>query len=284
VLRPLPHAWAVGVVGVAVAVFGVACTTPQAVLTSSPPTSGAPAQATTTVPAGTSTPSASAEPATTEPATTEPATTEPATTVTTVHPAPTSAGGTSPAFAATVSTVTAADLGSSWRPGCPVGPEDLRLVHLSYWGFDDAPHTGALVVHRDVADDIVTVFRRLYDQRFPIRRMQPVDAFGGDDAASTAADNTAAFNCRDVVASGPPRWSVHALGKAIDVNPVENPYLEGGEVLPPNGAPYVDRSQYRPGMAVEGGQLNAAFAAVGWYWGGEWAGSPDYQHFSATGG
>jgi hypothetical protein len=187
-------------------------------------------------------------------------------------------------FTATVSPVTAADLGASWRPGCPVGPDDLRLVRLTYWGFDGAPHTGAAVVHRDVTDDIVTAFRTLYAERFPIRRMEPIDAFGGDDAASTAADNTSAFNCRNVVASGPPRWSVHALGKAIDVNPVENPYLEGGEVLPPAGAAYLDRSSYRPGMAVDGGQLTAAFAAVGWYWGGTWAGTPDYQHFSATGG
>jgi hypothetical protein len=158
------------------------------------------------------------------------------------------------------------------------------MLRVGYWGFDDRAHDGALVVHRDVADAIVGVFRRLYEQRFPIRRLQPIDAFGGDDDASMAADNTSGFNCRFAVAAGPPRWSVHALGKAIDVNPVENPYVEGGEVRPPAGGAYLNRSEYRPGMAVNGGQLTSAFAAAGWSWGGEWDATPDYQHFSATGG
>ena len=179
--------------------------------------------------------------------------------------------------------MTAADLASSWHSGCPVAPEDLRILTMSYWGFDDRSHTGSMVVHATVAQPVLTVFRQLYDRRFPIRRMEPIDAFGGRDDASIAADNTSAFNCRNVVAAGPPRWSVHAYGQAIDVNPVENPYLEGGRILPPAGAAYVDRTDVRPGMAGRGSELNAAFAAVGWSWGGGWA-SPDYQHFSATGG
>jgi hypothetical protein len=99
-----------------------------------------------------------------------------------------------------------------------------------------------------------------------------------------AADNTSAFNCRYTVAPGPKHWSVHAYGEAIDVNPVENPYLEGGRVLPPRGRAYADRSRARAGMAVSGGTLVTAFAAAGWQWGGRWTASPDYQHFSATGG
>jgi hypothetical protein len=188
-----------------------------------------------------------------------------------------------PAFSGTVGRVTAADLPSSWRAGCPVGPDDLRVLSLSYWGFDDRAHAGTMVVRASVAQAVVDVFHRLYDHRFPIRRMEPVDVFGGSDDASIAADNTAGFNCRNAVASGPPQWSAHAYGEAIDVNPVENPYLEGGRILPPEGAAYQDRSVLRPGMAVRGGELNAAFAAAGWYWGGAWS-SPDYQHFSATGG
>ncbi|HEX2048011.1 MAG TPA: M15 family metallopeptidase [Acidimicrobiales bacterium] len=196
--------------------------------------------------------------------------------------APTVTSSTVPAFDGVAVRVTAADLPSSWRPGCPVGPENLRRLELSYWGFDDRPHTGALVVHAEEAQAVIGVFRRLYDKRFPIRRMEPIDAFGGSDEASTAADNTAAFNCRNAVASGPPTWSAHAYGRAIDVNPVENPYILDGEVLPPAGAEYRDRSNVRPGMAVRGGELVAAFAAAGWSWGGGWA-NPDYQHFSATG-
>ena len=132
-----------------------------------------------------------------------------------------------------------------------------------------------------VARDVVTVFRRLYAARFPIRRLRKVDAYRGSDDASMAADNTSGFNCRFV--SGTRRWSQHAYGEAIDVNPVENPYVQGARVSPPAGRKYLDRSRARPGMAVSGGLLVRAFAAVGWQWGGRWGGTPDYQHFSTTG-
>ena len=191
--------------------------------------------------------------------------------------------GSAPGFSSSVTAVTEADLGSSWRPGCPVAPDGLRLVRLTYWGFDGTSHTGSIVVASSVSDLMVVAFRTLYNQRFPIRRMEPVSVFGGDDDASMAADNTSAFNCRAAVSDGPAHWSNHAYGLAIDVNPVENPYLFGGEVLPPAGADFADRSSYRPGMAVAGGVLPSAFAGVGWSWGGTWA-SPDYQHFSANGG
>jgi hypothetical protein len=189
-----------------------------------------------------------------------------------------------PPFAHTVSPVTRAQLPHSWHPGCPVAPSALRRVHLAYWGFDGQVHTGALVVNEGAVRDVVVVFRRLYGARFPLRRMRPIDAYGGNDERSLAADNTAAFNCRYVVGAGPRRWSQHAYGLAIDVNPVENPYLEGGRVHPRTGRAYLDRSRFRPGMAVRGGVLVRAFAAVGWQWGGRWRGTPDYQHFSATGG
>ena len=194
------------------------------------------------------------------------------------------AAATPPAFAASTAPVTAAELGASWHPGCPVGPAQLRRVNLSYWGFDGAPHVGTVVVRAAVVPAIVTVFATLYGEHFPIRSMRPVSDFGGSDDASMAADNTSAFNCRYAVAPGPPSWSVHAYGEAVDVNTVENPYLEGGTVLPPAGAPYLRRTPYRPGMAVSGGELVRAFASVGWAWGGRWSASPDYQHFSATGG
>ncbi len=172
--------------------------------------------------------------------------------------------------------------GVSWRPGCPVGLDDLRLVRARYVGFDGRAHTGRIVVHRDVADDVVTVLRRLYAARFPIRRMVPVDAYGGSDFRSIEADNTSAFNCRYV--DGTTRWSEHAYGRAIDLNPIENPYVtSSGTTSHRSSRPYLRRSPYRPGMAVEGGALVRAFAAVGWSWGGSWSGARDYQHFSASG-
>jgi D-alanyl-D-alanine carboxypeptidase-like protein len=189
-----------------------------------------------------------------------------------------------PPYHAYSTTVTARQLGASWHPGCPVGPAQLKTVTVSYVGFDGRAHTGSLVVNRAVVRDVETVFRRLYVARFPIRRMTPVARYGGSDTRSMAADNTSAFNCRYAVAPGPKQWSVHAFGEAIDVNTIENPYLEGGRVLPPAGRPYAGRGRYRKGMAVAGGVLVRAFASVGWLWGGRWAGSPDWQHFSKTGG
>jgi hypothetical protein len=189
-----------------------------------------------------------------------------------------------PPFFASASPVTTAQLGRSWRPGCPVGAAGLRTMRISYWGFDGARHVGEIVVNRGVTGDVKVIFGALYRARFPIRRMVPVAAYGGSDDRSMAADNTSGFNCRYAVAPGPKRWSVHAYGEAIDVNTLENPYLEAGRVLPPAGAAYRDRSQVRPGMAEPGGVLVRAFALAGWLWGGRWTTSPDWQHFSKTGG
>ena len=209
------------------------------------------------------------------------ATTAPTTTPTTA-PSPTTT--TIPVFAGTVSPVTAADVSRSWHAGCPVGPQDLSLLHMSYWGFDNQPHVGTMVVATSVTGAVLRVFATLYAERFPIHQMVPVDVYGGSDPAAMAADNTSGFNCRYAVAPGPPQWSVHAYGEAIDVNTVENPYYEDARWQPPAGAAFSDRSDIRPGMAYAGGELVAAFASVGWQWGGRWTGSPDYQHFSATGG
>jgi hypothetical protein len=189
-----------------------------------------------------------------------------------------------PAFVWTVAPVSAADLGASWHDGCPVGPDQLRRVGLTYWGFDGQVRQGTLIVHADAVDPITRAFASLFAQRFPIRNIEPVDKYGASDDASMDADNTSAFNCRLAVTSGPASWSVHAYGQAIDINPVENPYLEGGRVLPPAGRDYLDRANVRPGMAVAGGPLVQAFADVGWQWGGRAGGFSDYQHFSATGG
>ena len=188
-----------------------------------------------------------------------------------------------PPFHVAAGPVTAAELGRSWHPGCPVGPSELRTLRISFVGFDGRAHTAAIVVHRDVAGDVTIVFRRLYVARFPIRRMQPTARYGGSDRRSMAADNTSAFNCRYASAPGPKRWSAHAFGKAIDVNTIENPYVQGSYVSPPAGRVFLDRSRHRPGMAVAGGVLVRAFASVGWLWGGRWTGTPDYQHFSSTG-
>jgi hypothetical protein len=181
-------------------------------------------------------------------------------------------------FSSRIEPVRWADLRGSYRAGCPIAPAQLRTVAVSYWGFDATPRMGRIVVSRRAAPAIARVFRTLWDARFPIRRLQPVSAYRGSDDASMAADNTSGFNCRFV--GGTSRWSMHAYGEAVDVNPVENPYIRGATVSPPAGRAYVDRSRTRRGMAVPDGVLVRAFAAVGWKWGASFG---DYQHFSTTG-
>jgi hypothetical protein len=191
------------------------------------------------------------------------------------------AAATSEPYVYSVATVTAADLGASWHDGCPVGPSQLRMLTLSFIGFDDAERTGQLVVNQSVVDDVVQAFREMHAARFPIRKMKPIFTQAEYDDYETPDDNSAGFSCRNAVnSSGTPSWSEHAYGRAIDINPIENPYIEGGRVIPSAGAAYTDRSDVRPGMAVTGSAIVRAFADVGWGWG---ASFNDYQHFSSTG-
>lgn len=188
-------------------------------------------------------------------------------------------------FRASTSVLTAAMrarmTGVSWHPGCPVGLRRLRLLRLSYWGFDHAAHTGELVVNATAATDLTRAFRLLFGARFPIRQMRPVDAFGGDDERSMLADNTSAFNCRLV--PGTSVWSQHAYGLAVDINPFENPEIQDGAVEPSAAAAWADRSRTSPAMIKEGDAAWRAFHAIGWTWGGDWSTPKDYQHFSANG-
>jgi poly-gamma-glutamate synthesis protein (capsule biosynthesis protein) len=172
--------------------------------------------------------------------------------------------------------------GVSWRRGCPVPLSKLRLLRVTHWGFDGRVRRGRLVVHADSARPILTVMRRLFRFRFPIRRMRLVDAYGADDRRSMRADNTSAFNCREI-AGRPGVWSQHAFGRAIDINPIENPYVYGSYVSPPAGRPFADRSPLRKGMIAPRGNVVRIFGRAGWEWGGFWPGAQDYQHFSATG-
>lgn len=169
---------------------------------------------------------------------------------------------------------------STYHVGCPVQLSDLRFLTLSYHGFDGRRHTGELVVSAAVADDVLTVFRKLYDQKFPIRSMRLVDDFDGSDDASMEADNTSAFNCRRI--TGGSSWSEHSYGDAVDINPRENPYLSGDSILPPAGAKFADRLN-APGVIHPGDLVVRAFAAIGWSWGGSWSSPVDLQHFSRNG-
>ena len=170
----------------------------------------------------------------------------------------------------------------SWHPGCPVAPSGLRLITMTYRGFDHQVHTGRLVVNAAVTGKLILVFRTLFAMGYPIRRMVPVDAYHGSDFASIQADNTSAFNCRD--ATGSSSWSEHAFGLAVDLDPCENPYVAAdGFEAHKRCLRYVDRSLPDPGVIHAGDKVVRAFASVGWGWGGTWQGARDYQHFSANG-
>lgn len=193
------------------------------------------------------------------------------------------------AFVGEVVRVDAARLGSSWRPGCPVRPADLRLVRVSFWGFDDRGHQGEIVVHRRVATKVVGVFRRLWDERFPLWRVETPERFvapgaigrdhrfGGADLPHDAANVTTGFFCRRVL--GGRSWSQHAYGTAIDVNPVQNPFVVGATTSPA-GARWDPAA---PGTVTAEGVVVAAFRDAGFVWGGTWRSSKDYMHFSTSG-
>jgi hypothetical protein len=202
---------------------------------------------------------------------------------TTTIPAPTTTAvptTTMPTFSSSISSVDAAQVPYSWRPGCPVPLRDLRLLELTYWGYDDRAHEGELIVHARHADAIVSVFDQLFAARFPIERMELVDVYEANDDRSMVANNTSAFNCREV-AGQPGVLSQHSHGTAIDINPLVNPWVHAGRVDPPEGAQYADRSKQWKGAIYHDDLVVRAFSAIGWRWGGYWPGSPDYQHFAA---
>lgn len=152
--------------------------------------------------------------------------------------------------------------------------ETLRLLEVSYLGFDGRLHRGQLVVSRDLASEVGEIFAELKELAFPIRQVVPVVRFGWSDESSMAADNTSAFNYRLVAGTG--RLSLHALGRAVDVNPRENPvFYPDGQSAPPG-------ARYSPGEAgtfAAGGAAVAAFLRRGWRWGGLFEHVKDYHHF-----
>jgi hypothetical protein len=179
----------------------------------------------------------------------------------------------------TVQPVTAEDLGASWRPGCPVEPAQLRRVDVEHIGFDGQTHRGELIVHEDLVPEVITIFEQLYRLGFPIEKIRTVDHYpAADDELSMEDNNTSAFNCRGIPGSN--RWSQHAYGRAIDLNPLLNPCIyASGAFQPRNAAPYLDRSRTDPGLLRNGGPAVHVFTDRGWQWGGYWTTPIDYQHF-----
>ena len=164
------------------------------------------------------------------------------------------------------------------RPECPIqSPEQLRVVEINHFSFAGDVRRGQLVVNSDVAPSVVRIFSRLYEEEFPIRRMTPVEYFDGDTARSLEADNTSAFNCRraDQI-NAPFADSPHANGRAIDINPRENPWMDLRCDCWVPSATYAERVE-GPGKINKGGLVWQLFTAEGWIW--QNIPVPDYMHF-----
>jgi hypothetical protein len=178
--------------------------------------------------------------------------------------------------------------GRYWHQGCPVPLSRLRVLTVTHWGFDGREHTGQIVVNQNAAAPLARVFARLYELRFPIRHMRLADAYGPTRSQPADGDISGAFECRQAVPSpcsggtGTGHWSEHAYGEAVDLNPIENPYVGCGRTRKRASLPYLDRSRLRRGMVTTA--VVRAFKSIGWGWGGDWTGSTkDYMHFSASG-
>jgi hypothetical protein len=166
----------------------------------------------------------------------------------------------------------------SWHDGCPTPITELSYLRLSHIGFDGAVHEGELVVHREVASEVISIFKVLFEQHFPIEKMRLIDDYAADDNASMADNNTSAFNCR-FVPGKPGTFSKHSSGHAIDVNPRINPMVVGTALFPPSAAAFLDRKKAASGLIRPGDSTVGAFLRYGWAWGGAWLSMKDYQHF-----
>ncbi|NLZ19179.1 MAG: M15 family metallopeptidase [Bacteroidales bacterium] len=168
--------------------------------------------------------------------------------------------------------------GKTYPEGASTSLSELRYLRLSYVDFDGLPRTGEMVCNAAIADDLLEIFQALYEAKYPICSIRLVDDFGGSDDESMRADNTSCFNFRTV--PGTNRLSRHALGMAVDVNPLENPYINRrGMVMPAEGQPYVDRSQDFPHKIDRDDLCFRLFLEHGFSWGGNWPAGKDYQHF-----
>ena len=174
--------------------------------------------------------------------------------------------------------------GNSWREGCPVGLEDLRYLRIKHINFNGEEQMGEMIVHKDVSAEVTEIFEALYNAGYPIKKMRLVSDYKGSDWQSIESDNTSAFNCR--AATGSKKWSKHSYGKAIDINPIENPYISRkGYISHKASKIYKKRVHQKSTYADKAVLLNSdkavqLFKKYGWEWGGDWSGVKDYQHFS----
>lgn len=172
-------------------------------------------------------------------------------------------------------------MGNSFRENPYISLDDLVLVKALYYGFDGRTHQGEMVIHRDLGEELAEILKELHEKNFPIENMKRIDVFGGDDERSMSANNSSAFCYRQLTGGG--GLSCHAMGRAVDINPMYNPYIWKGRdslhILPPEAASYMKRDPGRKGTIVRGGDCYNAFVKRGWTWGGDWEQPVDLHHF-----
>jgi hypothetical protein len=172
----------------------------------------------------------------------------------------------------------------SWKKGCPVPLKDLRYLRVKYFDFEGQTREGEMIVHKTVVSEVVNIFNELYTISYPIHKMKLVSAYKANDWQSIEADNTSAFNCRN--ATGSKKWSKHSYGKAIDINPIENPYISrSGRISHKASLQYKKRvhknnTSADKALLLKHDKATQIFKKYGWKWGGDWSGVKDYQHFS----
>lgn len=166
----------------------------------------------------------------------------------------------------------------TWSEECPVNLADLILLEISYWGFDNKEHAGKIIVHRVASPEVILIFKELYDNKFPINKIAPMHEYYGNDERSMRDNNTSAFNCRPKT-NALNGYSMHSYGAAIDINPLINPYIKDGEVIPATAANNVRRDTELKGIIKNNNICYKTFKEKGWGWGGDWESLKDYQHF-----
>ena len=187
-----------------------------------------------------------------------------------------------PVFTSSIGDVDALRLAHSWTADCPVSLDDVVLIELSHWGFDGEAHEGAIVVARSEGENVAAIFEKLFDIGYPIESVIPIgDLPEGIEDDDPDYNNTSGLHCRR--ATGSSRWSEHAKGLAIDINPLLNPFITSRTLWPANSERYLDRTLGEPGMIIGGDSVVEAFSDHGWLWGGYWESIKDYQHFSTSG-
>lgn len=155
--------------------------------------------------------------------------------------------------------------------------EDLSYLKITYWGFDETTHIGEMIVNKCVAQEVLDIFREVYEYKYPIEKIKLIDEYGANDEMSMEDNNSSAFCYRTITNSN--KLSNHSLGYAIDINPLYNPYVVENFVSPVSSTLYADRNIVNKGTITKGDFLYNAFIKRGWSWGGDWIKRKDYQHF-----